>query len=100
MQGCEGILPRTVRPRCGRWSSLRRYSSRCAAGTLTGSAQHLAPAVGVDADGHDDGHRDNVVIAADFDVGGVQPEIGPVALDRPGQEGIHTLVDLAAQAGV
>jgi hypothetical protein len=39
------------------------------------------------------------VIAPDLHIGGVQPDIGPVALDRPGEEGVHALVDLTAQAG-
>jgi hypothetical protein len=39
------------------------------------------------------------VVAADFDIGGVQPDIRPITLDRPGEEGMHALIDLAAQAG-
>lgn len=42
--------------------------------------------------------RDDVVIAPGFDVGGIEPDIGPLALDRPGEEGRHPLVDLTAQA--
>ena len=34
---------------------------------------------------------------ADLHVGGVEPEIRPVALDRPVEEGLHLLVDLLAQ---
>jgi hypothetical protein len=37
------------------------------------------------------------VIAPDFDVGGVQPDIRPIAFNGPGEEGVHPLVDLAAQ---
>src|SRR3954467_8939816 len=37
---------------------------------------------------------DTMMVAAGFDVRGVQPEIGPVALDRPMQEGLHPLVDV------
>ena len=60
-------------------------------------AEHLAPAVGVDADGDDDGDRDDAAGLADLHVGGVDPQIRPVALDRPVEEGLHPLVDLLAQ---
>src|SRR5712692_4241048 len=60
-------------------------------------AEHLAPPVGVDTDGDDDRDRDDVVIAPCLDVGGVEPDIGPLALDRATEEGLHPLVDLAAQ---
>ena len=60
-------------------------------------AQHLAPAVAVDADGDDDGDRDDAAVAAHLQVGGVDPEIGPVAFDRPVEEGLHLAVDLLAQ---
>ena len=35
--------------------------------------------------------------SADLQVGGVDPQIGPVALDRPVEEGLHLAVDLLAQ---
>jgi len=41
-------------------------------------AQHLAPAVGVDADRDDDGDGDDAPTAADLRVGGVDPQIGPI----------------------
>jgi len=40
-------------------------------------AQHLAPAVGIDAHGDDDGDRDDAPATADFQVGRVDPDIGP-----------------------
>jgi hypothetical protein len=40
-----------------------------------GHAEHFAPAVGVDADGYYDRDRDDLVVAPDFDVGGVQPDL-------------------------
>ena len=43
-------------------------------------AAPLPPAVGVDANGNDHGHRHDVVVAPHFDVSGVQPDVGPVAL--------------------
>ena len=62
-----------------------------------GHAQHLAPAVGVDADGDDDRDRDDVMVAPGFDIGGVEPDVGPVALDRAAEEGLHPLVYLRAE---
>jgi hypothetical protein len=40
-----------------------------------------------------------VLITPDFGVGGIEPNVWPVALDWSGEEGLHPLVDLAAQAG-
>ncbi len=67
-------------------------------------AEHLAPAVGVDAHGHDHRDRDlttkssqgDLVVAPGLHVGGIQPDIRPVAFDRPRQEGVDALIDLAA----
>src|SRR5207244_7289398 len=56
------------------------------------------PSVGVDANGDDDRDRDDVVVAPCFDVSGIQPDIGPLALNRAAQEGSHPLVDLATQS--
>src|SRR5216683_2126331 len=47
-----------------------------------GHAKHLAPSVGVDTDGDDDRDRDDMVVAPCFNVSGIQPDIGPLALDR------------------
>src|SRR3546814_7727189 len=41
--------------------------------------------------------RDDVVVAPLLDVNCVEPDIGPLALDRAAEEGLHPLVDLAAQ---
>jgi hypothetical protein len=60
-------------------------------------AQHLTAAVAVDADGDDDGDRDDTAAAAHLQVGGVDPDVGPVAFDRPLEEGLHLVVDLLAQ---
>jgi hypothetical protein len=59
--------------------------------------EHFAPAVSVD--GHRDGHgdRDDPPVLTDLDVGGVDPKIGPVPFDGPGEEGVHPPVDLFAQ---
>jgi len=60
-------------------------------------AEHLAPAVGVDAHRHDDRDRDDAAGLADLHVGGVDPQIRPVALDRPVEEGLHPLINLLAE---
>jgi hypothetical protein len=36
-------------------------------------------------------------VLSDLHVGGVDPQIGPVALDRSVEEGFHPLVDVLAQ---
>ena len=51
-------------------------------------AQHLAPAVGINADGDDDRDRDDVMVSPGLHVGGVEPDIGPVALDRAGGDAL------------
>ena len=60
-------------------------------------AEHLAPTVAVDADGDDDRHRHDPAGLADLHVGRVEPEIGPVAFDRPVEKRLHPAVDLLAQ---
>ncbi|ESW65103.1 hypothetical protein X773_32235 [Mesorhizobium sp. LSJC285A00] len=60
-------------------------------------AQYLAPAVRVNADGDDNGDRDDPPTAADLQVSGVDPQVWPIALDRPIEEGLHLPVDLLAQ---
>jgi len=58
-----------------------------------GHAQHIPPAVGVDADGDDLPCRDDAALLADLDVGGVGPDIGTVALDQTAEEGGDLVVD-------
>jgi hypothetical protein len=60
--------------------------------------QNLAPAVAVDADRHDDGNGDDAAAAAHLQIGGVDPQVRPVAFDRPFEEGFHLAIDLLAQA--
>lgn len=60
-------------------------------------AEHLAPAIGVDVHRDGDGDGDDAPRLADFHRGRVEPEIGPVTLDRPGEEVAHALVDLRTQ---
>src|ERR1700760_1625089 len=60
-------------------------------------AEHLAPAVAVDADRDDHRNRDDAPILAHLHVSGVDPQIRPVAFDRTGEEGLHLVVDLCAE---
>jgi len=72
---------------------------RLGLGGTKAQADDLAPAIGID------GHRDycrhgyDAAAVADLEVGGVEPEIRPLALDRPVEEGIDPLVDVLAQLG-
>ena len=52
-----------------------------------GAPEDPAAALRVGADGDDDGGRDDASGAAYLDVGRIEPEIGPAALDRTLQEG-------------
>src|SRR5665213_1048374 len=56
-------------------------------------------AVGVNTDGDNDRHRDDMVITPSFDVGGVEPNVGPIALERARQEALDPLVDVSTQTG-
>ena len=62
-------------------------------------AEHLAATIGVGADRDDHRHGHDVPVPPGFHVGGVQPHVGPVPLDRAGQKSLHPLVDLGAQPG-
>jgi len=50
-------------------------------------AKTFPPAIGVDANGDNDGDRDDAAVLPDLHVGRVDPQIGPIALDRPVEEG-------------
>ena len=78
----------SLTPRSPRRVSLRRNSVQIgsASEVPTSHAQHLAPSVAVDADGDDDGDRHDAPPATDLQVGGVDPQIRPVAFDRPLQK--------------
>ena len=62
----------------------------------SGHAENFPPAIGVDADGHDDRHGDDLVVAADLHVGGIEPDIWPVAFDGSVKEGIHAVSAFSA----
>ena len=56
-------------------------------------AQHIPPAVSVDARGDDHPRRDDAALLADLDVCGVGPDRGTVALDQTVEEGGDLVVD-------
>src|SRR5829696_10425281 len=60
-------------------------------------AHDLALALGVGGDRDYGGDRDHPSALALAQIGGVQPQIGPLALKGPVKEGVHPLVDLLAQ---
>ena len=60
-------------------------------------AQHLTAAIMIDADRDNDRHRDDPAVLANLQIGGVDPEIRPVAFKRPIEEGLHLAVDFLAE---
>jgi site-specific DNA recombinase len=62
-------------------------------------ADDLASAIAVDRHSDDRRDRDDPATFANLQVGGIQPKIGPFALQRPLQEGVDALVDVLAQLG-
>jgi site-specific DNA recombinase len=61
-------------------------------------AEDLAAAIAIDADCDGDGDGDDAPGLADLHVSGVEPQVGPVALDRAGEEVADPPVDLGAEA--
>jgi site-specific DNA recombinase len=59
--------------------------------------QHLTPAIVVDTDGDDHGDRDDAPGLADFDVGGIEPKVGPIAFQWTVEEGLDLVVEFPAQ---
>ena len=59
-------------------------------------AQHLATALVVDRHRKGDRDRDDAPVLAHLHVGGIQPQVGPVALQRPLEEAVDLAVDLPA----
>ncbi len=55
------------------------------------SREYFAPSVIIDADGDDHSGRDDTTILADFEVGRVDPDIGPVALERAVEKGLNSV---------
>ena len=74
-----------------------RSSERLGLGGADIKPENLAPSVAVDADRNVSRRLRLYGRLAHFDVGGVDPQIQPVALDRPTKEGLHLVIDLLAQ---
>ena len=66
-------------------------------GWADAQADDLATSVGVDRHSDYGGDGDDPPALAHLEVGGVEPEVGPVAGDRPVEELPHPLVDVLAQ---
>src|SRR5262249_1695013 len=98
MPSCASEIT-SLTPRSPRRASLRRKAvpERLGLGRTDVETENLAPAVCVDADRNDHGDRYNAPVLPHLHVGGVDPQIGPVAFDRAMEEGLHLLVDLFAQ---
>ena len=62
-------------------------------------ADDLAPALGGDGHGDYRGDRDDAAALAHLEVGGIEPEIRPLARKRALQERVHPLIDVLAQLG-
>jgi hypothetical protein len=60
--------------------------------------ENLALAFGIGPDSHYGSGRYDTPSLPAFDVGGVDPQIGPLAFNRAVQEGLYPLIDFFAQA--
>ena len=60
-------------------------------------ADDLALALGIDGDGDCRGYTDDPSALAHLEVGGIEPEVGPVTGEWPLEEGVDALVDVLAQ---
>ena len=58
--------------------------------------KHLAHPIGVHGNGDYDCDRDDPAGLANHQVRRIDPQVRPVALDRPVEKGVHALVDLGA----
>jgi hypothetical protein len=74
-----------------------RRPKRLGVGGANVHAENFAPAITVDADRDNHRNRHDAAILAHLHVGGVDPQIRPVALDRAAEERLHLVVDLRAQ---
>ena len=63
-----------------------------------GDAEHLASAIGVDADSDYCRRRDDTSGFACLHIGRIDPEIRPLTLDRTAKKGVHPSIDLLNQA--
>jgi hypothetical protein len=68
-------------------------------GRTYAEADDLTLSLDIDGDGDYRRHGDDAAAIAHLQVGGVQPEIRPLALDRPVKEGVDPLIDVFAELG-
>ncbi|MCY1301914.1 hypothetical protein D3C81_1787200 [compost metagenome] len=61
-------------------------------------AEDFAHTIGIHRHGDYHRDRDDPPGLPYLDVSGIDPQVGPVALDGPVEEGMHALIDLAGQA--
>jgi hypothetical protein len=64
---------------------------------ISDAHEGIKAAVRVDADGDDHRDRDDAMVAAHLHVGRVEPDVGPVAFERPVEESLDLVVDLRAE---
>src|SRR4029077_3117312 len=62
-------------------------------------ADDLAPAFGCDRHGDYRSDRDDAAAVADLEVGRVEPEIRPLAVDRPVEESVDPFIDVLKELG-
>ncbi len=59
----------------------------------------LARAFGRNRHGDYRSHRDDAAAVADVEIGGVKPQIRPLAVDRPVEEGVDPLINVFTELG-
>src|SRR5262245_6223507 len=74
-----------------------RGPERLRVGRADVEPKDFAPSVTVHADRDDRCNRDDAPVLAHLHVGGVDPQVRPIAFERSLQEGLHLLIDLRAQ---
>src|SRR5688500_2169598 len=72
---------------------------RLCLGRAQPQADNLPPALSADRYCDYGRHGDDPATLAYLEVGGVQPEIGPLAFQRAIQEAVHPLIDVLAELG-
>ena len=60
-------------------------------------ADDLTPAFGGDRHGDYCRDRDDAAAIADLEVGGIKPQIRPLAVDRPVEESVDPVIDVFAE---
>lgn len=79
------------------WIGEKRHPERLGPESPKRHARHFTAAVGVHAHGNRHGNGDDPTSLAQLEICRVDPEAGPFALDRAGEESIDPFVDLFAE---